>query len=617
MLALLLIPVNSYWIMDGLMWGQSRPTTVSLFFNVVATLFVLVLVNRLLARVAPRLVLSHGELAVIYVLLCIGSALCSLDLMQPLLAIITAPHWFASPENRWQEIWLHDVPAYLTVTDESALKGFFGGHSTAWRPDILRAWMPPFWTWGTFIFVLALGMLFINVIVRKDWTEKSKLSFPIVQLPLEMTRTDFWLLRSRLMWIGFGLAACLDLLNGLHTLYPVLPSMGGQFYDLLQHFPNRPLNAIGWTPIGLFPFAVGLGFFIPLDLAFSCWFFYLFWKTEKVLGAMTGWHDIPRFPYVEDQNFAAYLAFCLYCLWVSRTHLRGVWRRVAGGPGGVDDSAEPLSYRTAVIGLLLAFALLVVFGNHIGLSFWVAVVFFAAYYALATAISRMRAELGSPVHDLHLGGPHIMLANTLGSGILGTSNLTILSFFEFFNRAYRGHLMPHLLEGFKLGEETRIDQRRFAAAMVAAMVVGIVVSFWSLVDVSYRYGGHGGYGTAAFNRLVTWVVSPKPPNYGSLGAVGVGALLTVLLMWLRLRFVWWPLHPAGFAVSGSWSMNLFWVSLFVAWAVKATLIRYTGMQSYRKALPFFMGLILGEFAVGSFWSIYGCWKHLPMYNFLP
>ena len=64
-------------------------------------------------------------------------------------------------------------------------------------------------------------------------------------------------------------------------------------------------------------------------------------------------------------------------------------------------------------------------------------------------------------------------------------------------------------------------------------------------------------------------------------------------------------------------MNLFWVSLLVAWALKAGLIRYAGMQSYRKAMPFFMGLILGEFVLGSFWNLYGCLRHLPMYNFLP
>jgi len=294
-----------------------------------------------------------------------------------------------------------------------------------------------------------------------------------------------------------------------------------------------------------------------------------------------------------------------------------VWRRALGLEGGVDDRDEPLTFRVALIGLLLAFVLLVGFTHRIGASLSIAVGFFVAYYALATAISRMRAELGSPVHDLHWGGPHVILPNILGSGILGARNLTVLSFFEFFNRAYRGHLMPHLLEGFKLAEETQVSQRRLAGAMVAAMVVGVFASLWALLDVSYRYVGRPGYATFAFNRLATWIAAPTAPNYGAAGALGAGAVVTVLLMWLRLRFVWWPLHPAGFAVSGSWSMNLFWVSLMVAWIVKAALLRYVGMRSYRQAMPFFMGLILGEFTVGSFWNVYGCLRQLPMYNFLP
>ena len=79
------------------------------------------------------------------------------------------------------------------------------------------------------------------------------------------------------MWIGFGLAAAMDTINGLHFLYPAVPGLGGKLYDLLPYFTEKPWNAIGWTPFAVFPYAVGLAFFIPLDLSFSCWFFYIFW----------------------------------------------------------------------------------------------------------------------------------------------------------------------------------------------------------------------------------------------------------------------------------------------------------------------------------------------------
>ncbi|KKL13585.1 hypothetical protein LCGC14_2524300, partial [marine sediment metagenome] len=35
----------------------------------------------------------------------------------------------------------------------------------------------------------------------------------------------------------------------------------------------------------------------------------------------------------------------------------------------------------------------------------------------------------------------------------------------------------------------------------------------------------------------------------------------------------------------------------------------------RKALPFFVGLVMGEFTVGSLWCIYGAIVNAPVYHF--
>ena len=58
---------------------------------------------------------------------------------------------------------------------------------------------------------------------------------------------------------------------------------------------NRGVQWAG-TPIAVFPFAVGIAFFIPLDLSFSCWFFYLFWKVERVFGDALGGAGHAKFP---------------------------------------------------------------------------------------------------------------------------------------------------------------------------------------------------------------------------------------------------------------------------------------------------------------------------------
>ena len=93
--------------------------------------------------------------------------------------------------------------------------------------------------------------------------------------------------------------------------------------------------------------------------------------------------------------------------------------------------------------------------------------------------------------------------------------------------------------------------------------------------------------------------------------------LTILLNSLRMRFPWFPFHPVGYAISSSWSMNRLWVAMFLAWMIKALMLRYGGLRTYRQGLPFFLGLILGECIVGSLWTIIGITFNVPTYAFWP
>ncbi len=77
------------------------------------------------------------------------------------------------------------------------------------------------------------------------------------------------------------------------------------------------------------------------------------------------------------------------------------------------------------------------------------------YFALALAITRMRAELGTPIHDLHFTGPETIMTRVAGSRAFNADNLTVFALFFWFNRAYRSHPMPHQLEAYKLAEQSR------------------------------------------------------------------------------------------------------------------------------------------------------------------
>jgi len=83
--------------------------------------------------------------------------------------------------------------------------------------------------------------------------------------------------------------------------------------------------------------------------------------------------------------------------------------------------------------------------------------------------------------------------------------------------------------------------------------------------------------------------------------LGIG--ITIFLAAMRTRFVWWWFDPAGYAVSSSWGMNVFWMCLFMSWLIKGVILRFGGLRAHRRVIPFFLGLILGECVARSIWAL--------------
>ncbi|MFC1716219.1 DUF6784 domain-containing protein [Candidatus Poribacteria bacterium] len=57
-----------------------------------------------------------------------------------------------------------------------------------------------------------------------------------------------------------------------------------------------------------------------------------------------------------------------------------------------------------------------------------------------------------------------------------------------------------------------------------------------------------------------------------------------------------------------------WMPVFICWVAKWTIIKCGSLKSHRQAVPFFIGLILGEFTMGSVWSIIGLILNIPTYK---
>jgi hypothetical protein len=624
LLGTLLLPVNAFWLVEMEMGrtGGPYPTTFSLFGNVVLALVVLVTINGLLKRFAPRRAWSSVELLTVYVMLCIGSAICSVDFLDVLVPMIGHPVRFATSANGWAERLIPSLAPGFIVRDAGALRGWYEGNSSLYRARHLRAWAPPVVLWSAFIFVLLGTMACLAAIMRRRWSDHERLAYPVLAVPLALCEEQGLLWRQPGLWQGILVAGGITLLNGLHTLLPALPSLNVRAQDIGPLFTTRPWNALGWTPVSLYPFAIGLGFMLPIDLLFSCWFFYLFFKLQRVAGGMLGLYGaVPRFPYVEEQCVGAYLAVALSALWTGRHYLRrvlaAVWRPLPDEP-----EREPVSYRLAWAGLIGGTLALAWSFFRAGLGWWWALGAVTLYLFIALACARMRAELGPPAHDLHFAGPERLLTTFFGPRTFKLRELGALTYFFWFNRAYRSIPIAHQIESYKLAQTQHRPPRTMVLPLLLATVVGTLSGFWAHLDLGYRWGvsskmaGHLAYfGTEAFSRLDAWLSNPMPPDPSASLALLFGLCEATLLQLVRLQWARWPFHPLGLAIAGTWSMGMIWLPMLIAWCAKALLLRYGGIRAYRRALPFFIGLVLGDYLVGCAWPIYGWIAGVPIYSF--
>lgn len=627
LLGLAIIPADNYWvIMTEKVKAGPYPTIISLFANVVFILALLAMLNTIVKRISSRLALSTSEMLVVYTMVAIGASLAGHDMIPSLVQHMGHPWRFATPENRWADTFIPYLPKWLSVTDPAVLKPLYEGGSSLYLGGYWRAWVRPVMWWMGFTVALVFVMMCINTLVRKQWIERERLTFPIVQLPLSMTEPTGAIWRNKLFWLGFAIAFTIDLLNGLAVYYPNIPTVNIGFagHDLTTNMTVKPWNGIDWLPYSFYPFVIGLGYLLPADLSFSCWFFYLAWKLQMVLAKALALDGVADFPYIRHQAFGGYVAIILMLTWTSRGYLRQVWLRVIGEKSELDDSDEPMTYRTAVFGAIAGFVFLSLFMIRVGLSPWVAILAFLIYFLLATAIARMRAELGPPVHDLHFSGPDYMITSSFGLNRLSNGDLVGLTYFYWFNRAYRGHPMPIGIEGMKMAQVTRSSQRKFLWAVMIAAVFGGFAAFWAHLHLGYEYGLSAkfvqgtGFANEGFSTLQGWWSRPiqqAGPNWGADFATIAGFMFCVLLGVLRLRFFSFPFHPIGFAISGSWSMNLVWAPIMIAWLLKVTTLRYGGLRFYKIAVPFFLGLILGEMTIGCLWSLIGITFQIPYYSF--
>ena len=619
---IILIVIVCYWTVsvEGRIVGEL--TDFSIFPTVIFMLFSVAAVNLLLKRFFKRFSFSQAELATTYIMMSIATALAGHDMIWKLVPMMGI-FWYATPENEWQELFFRFIPRWLAVDDKRSLEAYWVEGASFWEAQHIKAWIVPILAWSAFVIVLLFVMLCINIIIRKQWIEHEKLSYPLTELPLEVTSNTSKLFSNRLMWMGFGIAFGIEILAGIHYLYPAMPSLTIK-YELGRLFTEKPWSAIGWLPINIYAFGVGLGYLMRLELSFSLWIFYLFWKMQPVFLSAVGWETILRMGYngggSYEQRAGVWIGIGILALWMSRTHIKRILFGLFSKQSprletkAHNANTDKLS-KMAIYGIIAGMIFILIFWSQAGLSYWVALPYFGIYLVFCVCITRMRAELGPPTHELHNMHPDRIMVSFMGTRKLGVRNLTITTLFAWLAYGYRTHPMPHQLEGFKIGSSLKIKEKRLVIAMVTAAVVGTFVAILFHVSLNFKY--QLTRGPEYVERLQGWVIYPVTIDVTALQQMGFGFFLTMLLTILTRRFIWWSLYPVGYAVGDGWVSSLLWFSIFLGWLSKRIILSGGGLKGYRRAMPLFLGFVLGQFLAGSLWSIIGMALDKRVHTFFP
>lgn len=617
-----LTPYNDYYIGGTYVANHHVPVVASVVLALIAAV-----INPLLARLRQPSALSRLELAAAWIVLAVPSGIASSGLMRFLIPVLPAVRYYATPANRFEELLWPVYPPWLVPTDEAAIRAFYEGAAGPMWP-LARAWLAPALTWSA-IMLLAWWLMFAAAtILRRQWCDHERMSFPHVYLPLEIINSsrgldDFF--SSRLTWIGIALPVVLYGLIGLHEFIPSVPKprfLWPEYYRHALRLRTHPWSAVPPILLAFFPSMVGFGYLVTAEVSLSVWLSYVLLTLETAALAATGIRmktvtsGTGRWQFSSFQDMGAYLVLIGSILYVARPHLTRVWQAAMRGSGHDQTTGEPLGYRWLVLSALTAFATLVGIFAAAGLSVGAALAFFIPYFMVCTVLAWATSNTG-----LLLVGctfrPQDYLYYLVGTRSLARSDIALIALpsraMSFY---YREYLLPHFLNAYKLADETALDRRSAAAAAWLGVIVVLPVAWLAHLWLAYTKGAvalqpltYRSWAPVPFRAAVAYITNPSAADPIAYVFLAIGALTTLIVISLRARFSWWPLHPVGIILASGPAREI-WLSMFIAWLCKVLILRYGGHKAYRAGRNLFMGMALGEAVIATLWIAVGLVTHV-------
>jgi hypothetical protein len=510
------------------------------------------------------------------------------------------------------------------------------------------AWLGPFLTWSV-AFVLLFALMFaLCLLLRRQWSDRERLLFPLSQLPEELTAGLHGgaakpFLKDKFALWGIGIVLLLHLWNGYseyNNRIPAIP-LRPSIHAYMSEPPWRHFIPL-MTKI--FPSVIGFTFLLSLEVSFSLWFFFVVMKLGQFLAirngiGQSGWDFFGKGGHngmFVDQGIGALIAMVLAGVFMARGELLGSLKEALGLR---PPEPRPDDFSPKLVWLLL-------FGSLAGSAVWLGQFGVSLLYAVPALIllamvmigfTRVFCEGGVFYTQLYEFPSH-MVSTVATPAAMGSQNYFRLAIWDrvMVADSFRVLTMPNLMNALHLATRTGLRLRSMTLGLAVAVALAVPLGFASLLYTAYTTPGGikntdwawQSYPNGEFNnhastlsKLDAWetrveeaqqankeIPSAEVPtvarrDWARLGWLGTGGAVMLLMLFLRTRIFWWP-HPIGYVIwMGQWSLNNQWFSFFMGWCLKWICLRYGGRRLYLDARRFFLGVIVGEAVAAIFWII--------------
>jgi len=543
------------------------------------------------------------------------------------------------------------VPWFMAPSENVVNQLVAGGYPVPWGE-----WIPAMVFWWTLSAVFGMLMVSIATILRRGWTDIEAVPFPHVTAAYELlsNTTDLTASskdrasRMRPFVIGILLGIVVQIPIWAQGLFPWFPDIYGWRTNTCAHggqyiTTDSPLAAI--AGFGIFqkhPVFVAIGFFAPLSILFSTWFFYLVYlilvQIAFVMGYYTGITDIggcgrawcgtttPNFG--EPYKFMALsyvggsTALTLIYFVINRRYILETLKAAFGGMGEEQrrkiEESEVMPYRTAYILMFAFFVLSVALMMSIGLGIGPAILMPITVFIFWLAGARIWGTAGATLQGAEHGNAFYRIFFWDTAPNPPTREYMLSGYFSEWMtdvpKAFGGATLSSFA-AFRMAKLANIDNKDVFKALLVGIIVGPIVVLATYIWLNYNFGlmklpaFSVGFTDSLIDRTgnaENWNVRPGStpwiPNMIA-GMIIVGGLYL-----LHARFVWFPLEPVGFILGTSYMSMLWgiWFPFLIAWILKTLLLRFGGTKAYENfGVPVAVGFITGYMIVVFFGGLTG------------